>query len=163
MARINAAFANKNPVNIKGAKRNHPRLRLVAPARPTGNYEIVHGAVVLPDPDHEPTATEPFRLAYYFPGEVIRLDGRDAEMLLARGIVVPAGEDPVLHHTMPDRGRSYYDTSRLDANGVPIRNDDPHPEGIAKLVSMDIDQASERMYSADSSSERLGSLNGSGR
>lgn len=167
MARPNQAKAaaprSREPANVKGAKRSHPRLRAVKAPRPVADYEIVHGTVVMPDPDHEPTATQPFKLAHYFPGEVLRLGGEDAEQLLARGIVVPLGDEPVLHHTMPDRGRSYHDEFRLDAHGEKLRNPDPQPEGRAKLVHVDIEDATALMYGADSSSERLGGLNGSGR
>lgn len=161
MARSSPAL--KQPVNVKGAKRNHPRLQVVREARPIADYEIVHGTLVLPDPDHVATEADPFRLAYYYPGEVVRLDGKDAEQLLARGIIVANGDAPVLYHTMPNRDRSYYDEYKLAANGEKLRNPNPQPEGTAKLVHLDVDQAAERMYGADSSSDRLGSLNGSGR
>jgi hypothetical protein len=164
MARKSTAVqpTSTQPANVKGAQRNHPYMRVVRPSRPTALYEIVHGAVVMPDPDHVATEKEPFRLTHYFPGEVLQLDGPDADILLQRGIVVELGEAPILNHTMPDREVTYYDKYRT-VNGQVVPNPDPEPEGRAQLMKIDIEAATAGMYGADSSSTRLGGLNGSGR
>lgn len=151
MPRRSSAVAKATgPVNVPGAKRVHARLRVVRAPRPEANYEIVHGTVLLQDPDKAPGKGN---FVSYFPGEVIRLSGEDAERMLASGVIVPVGEEAVLKTTMPDRQKAYLD----------LANHGKEPEGTAKIVVVDIEAAALSMYEVDSARPNMGGLNGSGR
>ena len=146
MSRAKAAMA-QSPANLPNAKRQHSRLRVVREQRPDANYEIVHGVVLLQNPDTAKGFTT------YFPGEVLRLSWDDAERMITTGVIVPVGSEPVLKTTVPDRARSYYDQA----------NKGKEPEGTAKLVVLDVESAALEMYDADSAKPNMGGLNGSGR
>lgn len=172
-ARAARPTSGRQPANVPGAKRTHPHVRAVKNPTPPGLYEIVHGTVILENPEYAKFRAEggkredwegAVQVAYY-PGEVLRLEGDEADRLAMLGVVVPLGEELVLVTTMPDRERGYHDTVTTDdkGNAKAKPEKDRETEGpVTRFVRLDIETAAQAMYDADSS-RRLGGLNGSGR
>jgi hypothetical protein len=140
------ASKSKAPVNVPGASRN--RLRALVENKPDANYEIVHGVVMLLNPDNvgkpRDEWVEPHQVAYY-PEEVIRLSWADAAPMLKRGVVVEVGEELVIMTTSPEiieRAKGF----------------EPDEPSNVRKVRADIHTASQVLYDADSSQRGMGGL-----
>lgn len=136
---------SKAPVNVPGAARN--RLRAVVEDRPDANYEIVHGTLMLQNPENagKPKTewVEPHQVAY-FPEEVVRLSWADASPMLARGIIVEVGGEHAIVTTSPEiieRPKGFV----ADEDDARVRK-----------VRVDMETASGLLYDADSSQRGMG-------
>lgn len=140
------------PVNVPGAARN--RLRAVTENRPDADYEIVHGVVMLQNPENvgkpKDAWVEPHQVAY-FPDECIRLSWADASPMLSRGIIVEAGSEHVVMTTSPE-------ISERPKGFVPDED-----ESSVRKVRVDVETASSVLYDADSKLRNMGGLRAAGR
>lgn len=144
--------APSGPVNVPGAARN--RLRAVVENKPDADYEIVHGVVMLQNPDNVGKAkadwVEPYQVAYY-PGECIRLSWADASPMMARGIVCEAGSEHVVMTTAPEiveRPKGW------------VADEE---ESKVRRVRVDVETAASVLYDADSKQRGMGGFRGAGR